>query len=536
MATLNTNVNVQITEEELNLLRVLLDPVLWARVEMNWKARSYQAEILHCQDKKIVIRAGRRMGKTDTLCIKSLHHAYTQSNKGNKEEPGYRVLYVAPYESQVNEFFSRLRELISRSSNLQASVVRDVKNPHHNIEFANGSIIRGMSAGSSSGKGAVNIRGQKADLLILDEAAYLRSTDVSTLMALQLENPKYFKVIAASTPAGGDNHFRQWCVNKDLGWKEFHFPGYLNPNWSPEMEAELREEFPGVTFDLEVLAEFTTESTTVFPRRFVEAAIGRGREIGLEYHDESFKDKKGPRVLGVDWNKYSAATNMAIVEYNTQSGLYTVIQRVEIPRSEFTLDEAVRKIISLNEVYDLDYIYVDRGYGEYQVEMLRKFGLEHPGTGLHEKVYDVSYSDVIKVPDPFTKELTSKKLKHWIINQLQLLFERGRIALPSEDRIMARQFFNYQIKSYSPNGEPVYTDTDDHIVDAIGFAIHGLLVHFSDICKIKSEFAISTTTNLITKANSKAFSGPRRKSKISAISSGPIVRRALTGGLARRRF
>lgn len=38
--------------------------------------------------------------------------------------------------------------------------------------------------------------------------------------------------------------------------------------------------------------------------------------------------------------------------------------RAEIPRGEFTLDNAVKKIIALNEIYDPQFIYVDRGFGK----------------------------------------------------------------------------------------------------------------------------------------------------------------------------
>lgn len=298
MAT-STPSNVQLSPEELGLLRILSDPALWAKLELKWDARWYQAEILRCKARKIVIRAGRRAGKTDALCVMAIYHAYLQPNKGQK--PSYRVLYVAPYESQVNEFFTRVRELISNSENVSASVVRDVRNPHE-IEFANGSVIKGMSAGSRTGKGAANIRGQWADLLILDEAAYLTSQDVNTLLALQLEDPNRIRVVAASTPIGGDNHFRRWCVNKELGWQEFHYPTWVNPNWNAEMEAQLREEFPGDAYALEVAAEFTSESSSVFIRQHVEHAIQLGRDIGLKYETGS-NEKAGPRVLGVDWDK-----------------------------------------------------------------------------------------------------------------------------------------------------------------------------------------------------------------------------------------
>ena len=35
-----------------------------------------------------------------------------------------------------------------------------------------------------------------------------------------------------------------------------------------------------------------------------------------------------------------------------------------MPRSEYTYDNAVNKIVELNQIYNPSYIYVDRGSGE----------------------------------------------------------------------------------------------------------------------------------------------------------------------------
>lgn len=532
MATLSYIDNL--SQEELNLLVILSDPVAWSKLELGWEARWYQAEILRSRSRKIVVRAGRRTGKTDVLAVMALYHAYLQPNRG--KTPAYRVMYVTPYEAQVKEFFSRIRELISHSPNLSASVIRDVKNPHEEMEFANGSLIRGMSAGSKTGKGAANIRGQRADLLIMDEAAYLTAADVNTLLALQLEDPGRIRIIAASTPAGGDNHFRRWCLNPELGWQEFHYPSWANPHWNAEMEAELREELPGDAFTLEVAAEFATESSSVFPRPFLDRAVEQGRLINLAYAAEtSVPTKCGPRVMGVDWDKYGAGTNLVIVEFDRERGLYKPIWRTEIPKSKFTLDNAVRRIIEVNELFEVDYIYVDRGYGEHQVETLHRHGLEHPRTGLHEKVIGVTYSDSIKILDPFTRVPTKKRLKHWVINQLQVLLERGHIAFPPDDRALFRQFVNYRVTGYTSAGEPIYSDNDEHIIDAIGLAIHGLLQHFSDICKIEVGRKVMVVSNPMIKAD--RTSSPGRTVGSRRPPAAAIGRRRFgSGGLSRARF
>ena len=143
----------------------MADPVLWAKAFVisndaiakkvgPWKARDYQEEMLRDKSLYKVYRCGRRIGKSETMIIEGLHKAYTHE--------GFRILYVTPYETQVNFVFMRMRELIQSSPLLKIEVVK-MKNSPYTIEFKNGSVIMGFTTGASSGSGAASVRGQRAD-------------------------------------------------------------------------------------------------------------------------------------------------------------------------------------------------------------------------------------------------------------------------------------------------------------------------------------------------------------------------------------
>lgn len=104
---------------------------------------------------------------TDSACVRILYRAFTKP--GRDLDESYVVLVLAPYESQIEAIFKRLRELINRSTLLKASVVGDKQNPQE-IRLANGSRITGYTVGSRSGGGATNIRGQRADFIYLDRS------------------------------------------------------------------------------------------------------------------------------------------------------------------------------------------------------------------------------------------------------------------------------------------------------------------------------------------------------------------------------
>jgi len=72
-------------------------------------------------------------------------------------------------------------------------------------------------------------------------------------------------------------------------------------------------------------------------------------------------------------SKFGAATQIIVTQWNPfderrpdtpGKGRFQVINRIEIPKGEFTYDHAVQKIIELDQIYNPIAIYADRGSGE----------------------------------------------------------------------------------------------------------------------------------------------------------------------------
>ena len=70
----------------------------------------------------------------------------------------------------------------------------------------------------------------------------------------------------------------------------------VNPEWSPQMEKELRAQFSEVAYEHEVLAEFGTEMVGVFNKDYIDEASS----IGYEY--TTSPSHPGPISIGVDWD------------------------------------------------------------------------------------------------------------------------------------------------------------------------------------------------------------------------------------------
>lgn len=521
----------QFTPDEVAYLKILKDPVLWAKTMFDWDARWYQKEILRDNHNRIVARLGRRAGKTDTMINKALHAAFTKPGRFGED---YVVLIITPFENQVELIFSRIRDLIEKSPELKCSVKNDKRNPQL-IELYNGARIKGFTAGSKSGKGASNLRGQRADFLLLDEADFLADADINTIVSIVAEDAQRIKIIACSTPSGRRSHFYRWCTDKTMGWKHYHHPSSVIPSWCAETEMFFRTTLSELAYIQEIEAEFGEAQAGVFQVKYIDKAIELGATHGHKYYQQGqpLPNKKGPRILGVDWDKFQAATNMIIVEFDREQTMFKPIHRIEIARTEFTLDNAVHKIIDLNQTFDLDYIYLDRGYGEHQIEVLRKYGMNHPETGLHKKIVPHTFSDKISVPDPYTKQLEKKDIKPWMVNNAATIFERGLIALDPSDKALIKQLEEYHVVAIGSAGRPSYSDKNEHILDALMLALLGMTMKYDEIMKIKMARQILVLPKIMKQdygASSRDIETHPKKQKTGLVvinpSSGNIYRKS----------
>jgi hypothetical protein len=522
--------NSNFTAEELKLAELLLDEVKWAQAELGWVARWYQAEILHAQKTRTVLRCGRRVGKTDVACVRILNRALTKPGRSHDES--YVILILTPFETQITLIFKRLREMLNKSLMLKASLVGDTQNPQE-LRFANGSRITGFTTGARSGNGAANVRGQRADFIYIDEVDYIGDSEINTVMAIVLEDPDRIEVLTSSTPSGRRSHFYRWCTNKNLGWKEFHFPSWVNPTWSEQTETEFRASLSELSYKHEVEADFGEEQEGVYAKKYLDLSYERAINFQYTAYPDTPYAATGPRVIGIDWDKYQATPVFVGIEWHEPWKLFRVFLREEMPKTEFTLDFAVERIVHLQRMWKFDWLVADRGYGEFQIETLRKYGLHHPETGLAERIVDITFSDKLEIRDPFTKQLEKKHLKPFAVNTAVVAFERQQLVLCPTDSRMRKQLEDYHVVSVSQSGAPVYVDENEHMVDALNLAMMQMTLKYSDLFKTNFASRMITLQHNPTAPIVRPMEATTPKLKIRAVGntgSQPFAPRRRTSG------
>lgn len=496
-------------------------PVLWAKVYLSWTARDYQIPILDQAKaaKKLVLRLGRRLGKTETECVSILWHAFTQPNRGPNS--AYDILILAPFETQIDLIFTRLGQIIDGSPLLSGEISRSI---NHRYELKNGTNIQGLTVGSGNGKAGASTRGQRADLLVFDEEDYIDSDTITNVLNITNEDRSRIKIIAASTPSGRHDEFYNWCTDattkfhpkpEDIenfqftgyvqtsnprgnGWTEIYAPStvnetllLINPDTNQTYLQDIKDELTDQRFQQEVMALFGEESKGVYKKEHIQRALEASHHYKLKYfsemtHDEMIHYLNGRKqisrnilIAGIDWDLAQSTPVILAVELDANAvdsvgkpcPMFKVVMREEMPRTQFTMDNAIARIIELHKIYDFDWIAADRGYGDTQIELIKKYGVEHPETMLHERLIGYHLGSKIDVRDPHTMKIEKKNFKPFMVNNSVRVFERDKIVLNPNDKVLRRQLENYRIKSISSNGIPTYVDVDEHSVDAMNLAL-----------------------------------------------------------------
>lgn len=459
--------------------RITTQPLAWAEAFLTtpvlntpFKANHIQDLILNSKHRYNIIRVHRRGGKTFSMTILALFYALMFEK--------VQVLIICPGSAQVQEIFNTIRDFINANAWIQPYVTTDRQAMPQILGFSTGSRIKGFTT-AAKGKGkAVSLRGQGADIILIDEGAYLNEDDWPAIKPIMLgdEHRRWPpKVYIASTPAYTRGVYYELCTNETqkaemaLNW--IHVSILANPSISPEFIAECRALCTNeLDWIREYLAEFPEIAEGVFPKTLVDAAR---REFDYAANlraatAENRQVKPPSRTIGVDWdkaNKDGHGPNISVVEA-LADGRFRCIYREEIPQSQFTLTKGRDRVIALNDVFRPEWIYVDRGMGEAQIEELQIWGKRFPHSGLEQKVVGIYFASTVDCPMPAGK-VEKRRFKQVMVSLLRTWFERGQLEINQADHSFYKDLLAYHVVKQS-DSTIKFSSENDHSIDAVGLA------------------------------------------------------------------
>lgn len=128
-----------------DLMRILLDPVHWARHALEWTVLPHQAKALRGSKKQTLVYGARRTGRTETAVVSALHKVFVGPPLGKER----RIILIAVPSDYMR---CRMYQLVSMAIG-QTPLLSDMVSSYHDsarIEFKDGSIIYFAFFGSGS--------------------------------------------------------------------------------------------------------------------------------------------------------------------------------------------------------------------------------------------------------------------------------------------------------------------------------------------------------------------------------------------------
>lgn len=293
-----------------NSSRIRLAGALWG-----WEPHPTQREWLLADAPTKVASCGRRWGKTEAAAVDAATFAITH--------PGCTQIIVAPTYDQSRLIFSTV-ERLALNSRMTRPISKVTRTPYPRLTIGS-SLIMARTA-DEDGR---NLRGNSADRIIIDEAAYVRDSVVTEVIAPMLAD-RNGRLVMISTPFGRNHFYRAFLRGvesarsraESRGVASYTFPSVANPHISREyIEAQRREISPR-QFSVEYEAQFIDDANCVFPMEDIEAATDDRLSSVLRQAQDAQQagrcnDESEYVVAGIDWARYSdytAVVAMAVGE------------------------------------------------------------------------------------------------------------------------------------------------------------------------------------------------------------------------------
>lgn len=428
-------------------------------------------------------------GKSHSIAMLIVHRAIIAANI-NKP---YRLLLVSPYAVQTEEVINNVKNICAGLP--QNPITNSKQTPAHKIEFnGGGSILMGFTASTN----ADQIRGQPADIIILDETDDLSEKAIISIMGIRLQNPDV-EIWRSGTPKGERNLHR---AEQDPTTKSFHFPSYVIPHYTDAMDNGLRNEMgEGVGYVQEVLAEISSAENSVFQTVFISRAMNKYKFYNAS--DVMLDRQRYIVFIGVDWNHDKVGSRILVMAYDKITPQVYIIEKERVAIEGFTQHAAVEKIISLNRKYNCDHVFVDQGFGAAQIAELKTFAMSqagrvpkgHPDLRLLD-ITPIDYGSSTEITDPITGAVYKTPTKQMAVLTSVEMLEKDLLALnPNEDNDIILQMKNYIEKSRN-KGKIVYgyisKKIGDHDLDALMIGLFGMK-------KLYSTLFVSGTTQVLMK-------------------------------------
>lgn len=448
----------KIVDARKKMLQILLeckqDPALFAEKILHYKPFDYNIPYLRCLEKFVILRSGRKVGKTYNTAAKAIHFAWFAPFLLKTVDDVCEILIVAPTQNQANIMFGMIKTLVHRDQILESYIIKE-KADELWLGFIDGKGISKIYTRAAGERGD-SIRGYAPHVIIADEASYMNRDVMIALMPAGLATDA--RLWMTSSPNGKVGYFYDSCANSRAGnpsaasvgnkehglWMQFHASSLDNPEIKRQKEyiKEIKRTYTEDEYIEEVLGEFSDVGNALIPRALIVKAVGEFRMPSNVHY-----------AIGVDIaGRGRDETVYVVIAYDDNGNVYMVESKSQASSTTIQVAEEVESLVRKYRGI-IDTVYMDNtGLGSGAVDQALDKGL--PARGID----------------------FSSKEKNRMYKTLVLLFENGKIKLggDSQNKMVSQLGYLKKEQSEVTRQMRIVSAEHDDYPDALALACNAV--------------------------------------------------------------
>ena len=190
--------DAEVLAERENLLQQITEcaatPSKFSEIFLGHDVFDYNKKYVDCQDRFIVYRSGRQVGKTMSTAVKAIHFAFFAPLMLKTVKHECTIVIAAPTQNQAGIMYDRIRSLIMNNEFLKGYVVRNTQTELW-VNFLDNT---GMSKiiTRATGEHGTTLRGYSPHCIIADECSFIKTN-----------------ILKAFLPSGMATQARVWLLS-----------------------------------------------------------------------------------------------------------------------------------------------------------------------------------------------------------------------------------------------------------------------------------------------------------------------------------
>jgi len=250
-------------------------PSVFSDIFLGHKLFDYNKNYVDCDDRFIVYRSGRQVGKTMSTAVKIIHYALFAPLLSEIINRECVIVIAAPTQNQASIMFNKIRDLVAANDFLKGYVIRNTQTELW-LNFLDNSGMTKIYT-RATGETGTSLRGYSPDVIVADECSFIKTDILRAFLPSGMA--RRARVWLTSTPFSKSGYFFEACMNSkpskpDGMWTEFHVKSTDNP--LVQADPVFIEEIKRLTRDeyvQEVDGEFLDIGNSLIPRILISEAI-----------------------------------------------------------------------------------------------------------------------------------------------------------------------------------------------------------------------------------------------------------------------